>query len=367
MAVSLSLPERLEDKVEKAVEKGYYSSKSGFMREAIREKADSIAGLEPGEGKLEAINKNEDQSYYYSTAQDHIFLFGRTDVPTDAYIYPSHAESMSLNELENMIAELAERYQFEEGDAMFGVSQMNHSWFGKGAKEFISTIRDREQRYEDAKDLHKHHTELGLIRMRVWDGLYISISADISATHDVESLDRVTVRLAYNGLPFDNRSILDFFDKYSISFRSGMHMEGKELGYHNFKERGVSGIHQARMQKEREEVIELEIVEELPPRDVRYKDRDEDWVANLMVKNPYYQNTELFEKHFGDVSKTSITGRIIQLEHLYCSLNQYYKKHENPDYKLVNMNIADTTNLAGRNSTTIQAEATHIEDSLNQR
>lgn len=353
MTISLNLPESLEDKIERAINQGEYSSKSEFIRDSIRRRSSELGLSKQIEANISSRVRFEDQPKYFLSNHGGLhqsFLFSKFDPWFEGYSFRSNTTYMSINEFRRFLSVMKDELGLNIPSAAFSVNQEEANWFGKGGSEFIDCIKDQANRYAAAEETSWYKTELGLLVARSNYGLF-SISVDVPARDNPETIE---VRLSWSveGIPPYMHEVVGVIDRFNLSLRPSHQFEsGKpESEDEKFKYDVPKSLKKYTVDNTE---IKLEVIDELASK--HNEEKSEEFVEAILAKNPYYNNFTRFEEDFPVLSKLDRFSTFVELENILVHIRQHSKLEDNVDYSLQELALADGESLFGRHGILVKA------------
>lgn len=245
-----------------------------------------------------------------------------------------------LDQVEHILAELQRFAGIDSDRGVFTVQQSNGVWIGRGLSTFFETLGNQESRYEAIPDdftLKTHHSEAAFFVSSAPAGPSVAprgpsaVTVSAQPVVDGEAVDHFRIALATSGVPVDPQKIDELGNRIGI-----------DIGYG--QQHNPVQIHVPRNKCTE---IEIEPVQKITEENYR-----EEWVTDLICKNPFYQNPEKLTEYLKegtdrDVNFSLFQDYIIHNKYIWCDLAHHHQARKQPKYIGRTLRLDDLDQIGG--------------------
>lgn len=279
----------------------------------------------PTQSQVDSQTGNTDQELpKFQTTQPNYF-FTRTGEYTAVTFYNTlglyqphgftgETSTVEIPDIKNILKSLQDHLNAQIEDGTFCIAQRNGAWFGYGGGNFIEAL-NREKRYETIPEdyhLDEHHSEGIIFFTRISEG-YVIIRSRNGRGQDY--IDEFNVSFLTEGIPLDNRDIIEFLENTGLSLQNGQSIDVRHSTFH------PTG-----------DPIQLETVERLESK------HDEDWIGKIICKNPFKKDPDLLDSINEDID-TDYLDSFTTYQNVLCRLSDHHPSGEEREYYLRRANF----------------------------
>lgn len=277
----------------------------------------------------------QEESYFFSKSEHTNFSLWTFDRKLRYFSQKIYTKSYKTDEdlefLERTLNTLESCLNADLEDAYFGICQENAIWFGKGAKNFVKSLKQQSKRYSRSNyEISKHHSE-GAQLITPVEGGNATISIQPPANESEKPLARhFVVGFSMNGIPIANNGLNQFVEKTGIQLNTAVESELSSKFF-----------------KFPENQIEIEPVRKITKKSPLDGDIH---VRALIARNPFYKDREKLVSHLEESMNKDWLRTIedlCSLEKIYFHLRDWHPVSEPKTYHLNELCITRTGHLSG--------------------
>lgn len=300
---------------------------ASFANESQQKKNDSESQPSTSSDEISSMDlelQSSENPYHFTPAGGlETFTFHHVPYYPNAYGIEGYSIHAEKSDLKFIFASLKKYFDADIESGHFTITQRNSAWFGQGAGDFLAAL-DVEDRYRSVPEsftIDKHHSEgtifvidsrIGTIVVRSRRGINVA----------QEHLDQFAVSFCTDGVPVDTEDLTEFLDvlDYDLHHAHPFEMERENLHF------GSYGI-------------------EVEPIKLLRAQRNDDYAAWAICRNPFYDQPELLLEDIDSDSRDFST--LTKYKNIPCRIKDYHPINEPHSYELLRASITPLTPVQG--------------------